>query len=97
MKDVILAMDVFLSQESDAGYVMYKADKCCSRMTIDGREAPLLLPYGEKLLTESAPYYKGPGYYHVEYTLVRKTNIPENAFCRLTFKSITIPEGIKTI
>lgn len=90
------SLDVIITKVRSADDLFAKPFQFCSTITINGYEVPLDHP-DVRLFQEGDPYYNGDGCYHVEFTLKRGTAIPRNAFLGKTFKSLTIPEGIKTI
>ena len=104
MKPLVLSMDVYLSTsmfQKDGWRLMKNAEAYCDHMWIEGYEVPLERACtwsGGVLRPPQDSFYKGSGYYHVEYQLKDGVSfIPEKAFFGAKFESMSIPEGIATI
>lgn len=104
MKPLVLSMDVYMSismMRTEGWRLMKNAEAYCNHMWIEGKEVPLERANtwrGGVLSPSQDSFYKGPGYYHVEYQLKDGVSfIPEKAFWGAKFESMSIPEGITTI
>ena len=104
MKPLVLSMDVYMSISmfrTEGWRLMKNAEEYCDQMWIDGNEVPLERARtwnGGVLNPQRDSFYKGSGYYHIEYQLKDGVSfIPEKAFRGAKFESMSIPEGIATL